>query len=403
MNVFGKATHFSASSLLFFLLLSNPATCLATDVTLAWDPSPDADLAGYRIYYQANSSAIPFQGSGATEGNAPVDKGKSTTASISGLNPANSYFFAVTAYNSAGAESVYSNIVQIPETLAPSVSITSPQADTTVAGAVAFSASATDNAGIAKVQFLLNGTQVYETATAPYTYSWDTTPLSAGSYALTAKAFDISGNEALSQSVTVSVAGDQVSPTVSLQAPPADATVGGAINLSASATDNTGVTRLELSVDGAVVLSGNQSPVSYVWNTAAFTNGSHLVSAKAYDAAGNAGAASATVLIYNSSSTPTTTTPTTTTPTTTTPTTTTPTTTTPTTTTPTTTQPTGSLALTLADAQLALQIAAGQLSPTSTQLQRLDLAPYLNGQPQPNGKVDTGDVVVILALLTGKL
>lgn len=379
MDVFGKATHFSASSLLFFLLLSTPATCLATDVTLAWDPSPDADLSGYRIYYQANSSAIPFQGSGATEGNAPVDKGKSTTASISGLNPANSYFFAVTAYNSAGEESVYSNIVQIPETLPPSVSITGPQAGTTVAGTVAFSASATDNAGIARVQFLVNGTQVYESATAPYTYSWDTSPLSAGSYALTAKAFDISGNEALSQSVTVSVAGDQVSPTVSLQAPPADATVGGTINLSASASDNTGVTRLELSVDGAVVLSGNQSPVSYLWNTAAFTNGSHLVSAKAYDAAGNAGAASATVLISNSSSTPTTTTP------------------------PTTTQPTGSEPLTLADAQLALQIAAGQLSPTSSQLQRLDLAPYLNGQSQPNGKVDTGDVVVILALLTGKL
>lgn len=388
MDVLGKATHFSASSLLFFLLLSTPATCLATDVTLAWDPSPDADLSGYRIYYQANSSAIPFQGSGATEGNAPVDRGKSTTASISGLNPANSYFFAVTAYNSAGEESVYSNIVQIPETLPPTVGITGPQAGTTVAGTVAFSASATDNAGIAKVQFLVNGTQVYETATAPYAYSWDTAPLSAGSYALTAKAIDISGNEALSQGVTVSVAGDQVSPAVSLQAPPADATVGGTVNLSASATDNTGVSKLEIAIDGAVVLSGNQSPVSYIWNTAALANGSHLVSAKAYDAAGNAGAASATVQIYNGSSTPTTTTPTTT---------------TPTTTTPTTTQPTGTEPLTLADAQLALQVAAGQLSPTSTQLQRLDLAPYLNGQPQPNGKVDTGDVVVILALLTGKL
>ncbi|QWV91832.1 fibronectin type III domain-containing protein [Geomonas oryzisoli] len=366
-----------------FLLLSFPGTCLATSVTLAWDPSPDTDLAGYRIYYQANSANLPFQGTGAVQGSAPVDGGNVTTASITGLDPANAYYFAVTAYDSTGQESVYSNIVQVPETLPPVVSVTSPTDNTTVGGTVAISAAATDNAGIAKVQFLVNGSPVYEATAAPYTYIWNAASLPAGSYAIAAKAVDISGNEALSKAVNVSVAGDVILPTVSLAVPPADATVAGTINISANASDNVGVAKLELSIDSAVLLSSNQSPVSYILNTTNFANGSHLISARAYDAAGNSGVASATVVIDNgttqtaSSSTPSTSTPSTST--------------------------SGPAPLTLADAQLALQIASGQLTPTIEQTLRLDLAPYLNGQSQPNGKVDTGDVVVILAKLTGKL
>ncbi|MBU5613511.1 Ig-like domain-containing protein [Geomonas azotofigens] len=374
--------------LFLFFLFSTARPCLATSVSLAWDPSPDADISGYRIYYQANSSGLPFQGTGAVEGNAPVDGGNVTVASISGLDPANSYYFAVTAYNSTGQESVYSNVVQIPETLPPLVSITSPSDNASVATTLAVSAAATDNVGVAKVQFLVNGTQVYETSAAPYTYIWNAAALPAGTYAITARAVDVSGNAALSQPVHVSVAGDVTSPTVSLAVPPSDARVAGTINVSASAGDNIGVTGLELFIDGTLLLSSNQSPASYIWNTANFANGSHVISARAYDAAGNSGVASATVVVDNGTSQTASTSPSTS---------------TSTPTTSATSTSTGALPLTLADAQLALQIASGQQAPTVEQVQRLDLAPYLNGQSLPNGKVDTGDVVVILAKLTGKL
>ncbi|QXE91678.1 fibronectin type III domain-containing protein [Geomonas subterranea] len=373
---------FSVLPLFLFLLLSLPHPCLATSVSLAWDPSPDTDIAGYRVYYQANSSGLPFQGTGAAEGNAPVDGGTLTVASISGLDPANSYYFAVTAYNSAGTESVYSNIVQVPETLPPLVSVTSPAENTPVATNLVICAAAADNVGIAKVQFLVNGAQVHETSAAPYTYTWNAAALPAGSYAISARAVDLSGNEAVSKAVNVSVVGDAISPTVSLAVPPSDAKVGGTISVSASASDNLGVSRLELSIDGTLLLSSNQNPVSYVWNTASFANGTHVISVRAYDAAGNSGVASATVLVDNGTgqtdSTP------------------------PPASTSTSTS-TATSPLTLADAQFALQIASGQQGPTLDQMQRLDVAPYVNGQPQPNGKVDTGDVVVILAKLTGKL
>lgn len=402
---------------LFFSLLS-PTACLATGVLLAWDPSPDADLAGYNVYYQANSGAVPFNGTGALEGSAPVQGGTITTASISGLDPANSYYFAVAAYNSAGTESPYSNIVQIPETLPPSVSIISPVNNAAVSGILAISAAASDNAGVAAVQFLVDGTQVHETATAPYTYAWDASSLAPGTYSIVARAIDVSGNQTQSGSVTVSVLGDVTSPTVSLAVPPADTKIGGTINVSVSASDNTGVTRLEIAIDGSVVMTGNQSPASYIWNTNAFANGSHTVSAMAYDAAGNTGIASATVLVDNvvqpdnTAQTATATTSTSDTPTSaTTNTSTSPTSpTSPTsittistsTTSTSTTQPV-SEPLSLADAQLALQIASGSSTPHNSQLQRLDLAPYLNGQSLPNGKVDTGDVVVILSMLTGRI
>ncbi|WP_162604634.1 Ig-like domain-containing protein [Geomonas edaphica] len=373
----GKANTFSALSALLsvaILLIVAPATALATDVSLAWDPSPDPDLAGYRIYYQANSGALPFQGTGAIEGNAPVDGRNSTTAKISGLDPANSYYFAVTAYNSSGAESVYSNIVSVPETLPPTVSITSPVNNDAVSGTVTVTASATDNAGIARVQFLVNGVPVFETAKAPYSFAWNVASLAKGSYDLAARAVDVSGNEAVSKAVTVSVPGDVISPTVSLVTPSPANAVCGTVSVSASAKDDVGVARLELYLDGTSVYSGAQSSVSFDFNSTLAANGSHIVSARAYDAAGNIGSASATFSVYNAVKLTDPTPP-----------------------------ATVSAPLTIADAQLALQIASNQVTPGSEELLRLDLAPYVNGVSQPNGRIDTGDIVVILSLLTGRI
>jgi len=349
-----------------FLLLAllMAGTGQAVTVQLEWDPSLDADLAGYRVYYQADSNAVPFQGSGALEGSAPLEGGLTTTATVSGLDPGRSHYFAITAYNSTGQESQYSNIVEIKESIAPSISITSPVNDASVKGLVPVSVAAADNVGVAKVQFFLNGALAAETAGAPYVFSWDTSALAAGTYSVSAKAIDAAGNEALSNSVSLAVAGDTKAPTVSLLQPVNGSSIRGTVSVSASASDDVGIAKLELYVDGTLVFTGNESLASYILDTTALANGNHLLSAKAYDAAGNAGASSATLLIDNV---------------------------------------TLPVPITLADAQLALLIAAGRAAPTDSELARLDIAPYINGQSQPNGRVDTGDVVVILSKLIGKL
>lgn len=103
--------------------------------------------------------------------------------------------------------------------------------------------------------------------------------------------------------VQSSPTGDSSSPTVQLTAPTNGATIYATANLTASATDNTGVTKVEFVADGVVVGSDTTSPYSASWNTSAVTNGSHSLIVKAYDAAGNIGTATATITVKNGDAT----------------------------------------------------------------------------------------------------
>ena len=49
----------------------------------------------------------------------------------------------------------------------------------------------------------------------------------------------------------------------------------------------------------------------------------------------------------------------------------------------------------------ALQIAKGNVSATPIDLAHADVAPYANGAPQPDGKIDLLDVYVLLLHLVG--
>ncbi|WP_224981920.1 Ig-like domain-containing protein [Geomonas agri] len=280
------------------LLLSFPCAAFPSTVSLQWDPSTDPDLAGYRVYYQANSSAQPFAGSGAAEGAAPVNVSTGTTASISGLDPGSSYYFAVTAYNSSGAESVYSNVVQVKEMVPPVVGITTPSASATLSGTVSVGVNATDNVGVSTVELYVNGGLVGSSNATPCSFNWQTASLAPGQYTLTAKAYDAAGNVGSTEEV-VYVTGDAVAPGVTITSPANSNNVSGTVTVSASATDNVGVTGFALYDNATLIFAANQSPISYNWNTVAAGNGSHTLVAIASDAAGNAGSASVTVNVAN--------------------------------------------------------------------------------------------------------
>jgi len=97
--------------------------------------------------------------------------------------------------------------------------------------------------------------------------------------------------------------GDTTAPVTSILSPAGGATVSGSITVSASATDNVGVSRVELWVDGVRAATTTTAPYNFIWNTTASANGSHAVQAQAYDAAGNVGASS-TVTINVSNQAP---------------------------------------------------------------------------------------------------
>lgn len=98
--------------------------------------------------------------------------------------------------------------------------------------------------------------------------------------------------------------GDTTAPTVDVTAPAAGSTVSGTVSITASASDDVGVSQVEFYVDGALVGSDASAPYSFSWNTASVANGTHALKARALDAAGNAGEDNDTsVTVSNSTST----------------------------------------------------------------------------------------------------
>lgn len=87
----------------------------AGEMSLAWDPVSDTDLAGYKIYYGVSSgNYTEFR-----------DVGMNTSTTLTGLDPCTVYYVAVKAYDSEGLESdAFSNeVVGLPR---PVVSAASP-------------------------------------------------------------------------------------------------------------------------------------------------------------------------------------------------------------------------------------------------------------------------------------
>ncbi len=94
------------------------------------------------------------------------------------------------------------------DTTAPTTAITSPATNSsvTIGDAVAIAANASDNIGVTKVEFLVNGSVVNTDTSAPYSYSWDTAGKAAGVYTLTTKAYDAANNVGTSSAVAVTLA-----------------------------------------------------------------------------------------------------------------------------------------------------------------------------------------------------
>jgi thermitase len=171
------------------------------------------------------------------------------------------------------------------DTTAPTVAITSPTSGNSVSGTVMVQASASDNVGVTKVEFYVDGVLRATDSTASYSFSWNTTGLS-GSHTLVAVASDAAGRSTSSAPVSVTVSAiDVTPPTVDITSLVYD---GKSLTVTTSASDsNSGVVRVDLLVDGIVKATDTATPWSFKLNTRWWRSGSHTLQAKAYDAAGN--------------------------------------------------------------------------------------------------------------------
>ena len=176
------------------------------------------------------------------------------------------------------------------DTVAPAVTLTAPAAGPVAGNAVIVTATATDNVGVAGVQFLLDGANLgAEDTSAPYSATFDATAATNGTHTLSAAARDAAGNVTTSAVVSVTVNNaDTTAPAISLTAPEAGTISGAAVTVSATATDNVGVVGVQFRVDDANLgVEDTTAPYSITLNTTTLANGPHTLTARARDAAGN--------------------------------------------------------------------------------------------------------------------
>ena len=104
----------------FLITLLWSTSVLSADVTLAWDPNSEPDLEGYGVYFRKGTPGPPYD----LAGNLALADLTNDTAPlfvVSGLEKGFKYYFAVTAYDTAGNESTFSSAVcaEIGDTITP--------------------------------------------------------------------------------------------------------------------------------------------------------------------------------------------------------------------------------------------------------------------------------------------
>jgi len=148
-------------------LAVGPLTLAAQSVTLAWNPSPSANVAGYMLYYGTNGTNLDTQ----------MDAGTNTTWTVTGLGPSSTNYFEVTAYDTNDDQSPPSNQIEytVPNA-AQTVTVQANPADAgTVTGGGTFASgssvtvTATANSGYTFSNWTENGT--VESASPDYTFT----------------------------------------------------------------------------------------------------------------------------------------------------------------------------------------------------------------------------------------
>jgi chitinase/chitodextrinase len=184
----------------------------------------------------------------------------------------------------------------------PTATITSPanNATFTAPASITINATASDNGSVTKVEFFQGSTKLGEDTSTPYSFNW--TNVAAGTYSLTAKATDNLGLTGTSAAVNITVNGTNPLPTVSITSPANGATftAPASITITANASDNGSVVKVEF-FQGTTKLGEDLStPYSFNWSNVA--SGTYSLTAKATDNQNATNTSAAISITVNTSS-----------------------------------------------------------------------------------------------------
>jgi PKD repeat protein len=186
---------------IFFTLLLAASLASAGSVNLAWDAVSSSSLAGYKIHY----------GSAAGSYTAALDVGNRTSYTVPNLTDGATYYFAVTAYDTARSESGFSNQVSAKVAAAAPVASFSASATTGVAPlALNFVNSSTGSITSYKWTF---GDGTTSTAQSPtHTYN------AAGKYSVSLTVTGPGGSNTQTRADYINVSGTATAPVASFTA-----------------------------------------------------------------------------------------------------------------------------------------------------------------------------------------
>lgn len=231
-----------------------PAAMVLLGTTLAFTASVDDQF--------GDSLAVQPAFTWSVSGGGVIDAAGVFTAGMNAGGP-----FTVTASDGSVSGTAAVTVSATPDTTPPVVMLS-------LAGLVA-TATATDDVGVVAVALSLDGALVSELAAPPY--EWTLAQPAAGPHTLVATARDAAGNVGTSMPVQLVVGGD-ARPVVTLSFTDGVATV--------TATDDVGITALQLLVDGTVKHDGATTP----WTVKPeLSPGTHTLQARATDTAGQQG------------------------------------------------------------------------------------------------------------------
>jgi subtilase family protein/Big-like domain-containing protein/fervidolysin-like protein len=213
------------------------------------------------------------------------------------------YTLTATARDAAGntnSSSISVWVNNAGDTTPPTISITAPGDGSTVSGPFWITANATDNVGVNAVQVTVDGNVACGLSTAPWSCYWNSATVPNGWHTIQATAWDAVGNGAVSTVSVYSNNADSIPPSISITSPGDGATVSGLVTISVYATDNVGVSSVQIRVDGNAVCGLSAGPWSCSWDSTKVTNATHSIQATAWDAVGNgANSSSISVTVSN--------------------------------------------------------------------------------------------------------
>ncbi len=265
---------------------STPTGLLATTrtdttITLGWTAATDnVGVSGYDVY----------------RGGTLITTTSGTNYTDTGLSVNTAYTYRVRAHDASGNNSPQSAPLNT-STLADLIAPTTPtglaaSGQTTTAITLSWNA-ASDDVAVTNYKLYRNGVAVTTTASLSYT---DSGRRYNTSYNYTITALDAANNESPASTVLpASTLPDTVAPTVALSAPSDGQTIQLTIPIAATASDDLDLNRVEFYVDSTLIQTITTAPFTFNWNSYAVHNGSHIISAKAYDASGNFSSHSVTV------------------------------------------------------------------------------------------------------------